>query len=142
MTNVEQQRMLRNNNVITSKFMSEKDARASEKREQDDKAVDLKFKEIAADKSQEAAFWGVIGAALNLLGSLIKGAGSASSGKSSWLDVAVDGLNGLGTVISKYMDYLKAGEEKASVEEDLKRLNAQRCQTDDAVKALDTNPYS
>jgi len=143
LTNVEQQRMLRNNNVITSKVMVEKDARANEKRDQDDKAVDLKFKEIAADKSKEAAFWGVIGAALNLLGSLMKGVGGASQtgGAGAWINVAVDGLNGLGTVISKFMDYLKAGAEKESVEEDLKRLNAQRAQTDDAVRALDTNPY-
>lgn len=142
LTNVEQQRMLRNNNVITSKFMSEKDARSSEMREQTDKANDLSFKKIAAAKSQEAALWGLIGSVLNLVGTVIKGVGGTQTGKSSWADVAADGLNGLGTVITKWLEYVKAGEETKSVEEDLKRINAQKCQTDESVRALDANPYA
>lgn len=145
LTNVEQQRMLRNNNVITSKFMGEKDARSQELAEQNDKAVDLTFKKIAAEKSEEAAFYGVLGAALNLLGTAIKGiaaAGGLKGPKFSWTSFAADAVNGVGTVVSKYLEYLKAGEETASVEEDLKRLNGQRCQTDEAVQALDSNPYA
>lgn len=143
MTNVEQQRMLRNNNVITSKFMGEKDARSQELSEQNDKAVDLTFKKIAAEKSEEAAFYGVIGAALNLLGTVIKGVTAGARGeKFNLATFAADAINGLGTVVSKYLDYLKAGAEKDSVEEDLKRLNSQRVQTDEAVQALDANPYA
>lgn len=142
LTNVEQQRMLRSNNVVTSKMMSEKDARASEARELTDKANDQTFKVLAANYSQQAANLAVIGAALNLAGGLIKGIGGASNGKSSWADVAADAVNGLGTVITKVLDAMKAGEEKKAAEEDLKRINQQRCEADGAVKALDANPYS
>lgn len=145
LTTVEQQRMLRNNNVVTSKFMSEKDARSQELREQNDKAVDLEFKKIAAEKSQEAAKWSMIGAALNLLGTLIKGAAAAGGVKSdnfSWADFATDALNGTGTLITKVLEYLKAGEEVKATQEDINRVNNQRCQTAASVQALDSNPVA
>jgi hypothetical protein len=143
LTNVEQQRMLRNNNVVTSKFMSEKDARSQEFSEQNDKAVDLAFKKIAAKNSEKAALYGVIGAALNLLGTAIKGATAKATGAPfNFATFAADAVNGLGTVVSKYLDYLKAGEERKSVEEDMRRLNGQRAQTDESVQALDANPYA
>lgn len=144
LTNVEQQRMLRNNNVITSKFMSEKDARSSEARELADKENDQVFKKLAAQKTEDAAFIGFIGSVLNMAGSLIKGIGGQATGnsKGSWLDVAADGLNSLGTVITKYLDYLKAGAETKSVEEDLHRIRQQKDQAGNAVAALDANPYA
>lgn len=141
LTNVEQQRMLRSNNVITTKMMSEKDARASEARDLQDKANTQAFKVFAADQTKQAAQIAFIGSILNLVGTLVKGIGSQANGKSSWFDVAADGLNGLGTVITKYLDYLKAGAEKEATEEDLKRINQQRCGSDQATRALDTNPY-
>ncbi|PKL76908.1 MAG: hypothetical protein CVV27_07845 [Candidatus Melainabacteria bacterium HGW-Melainabacteria-1] len=144
LTTVEQQRMLRNNNVITTKFMSEKDARSSEMRELNDKAVDLEFKKIAAEKSKEAAKWGMIGAALNLLGTAIKGAAAAGGSRGanfSWAELATDAVNGVGTLITKVLDFLKAGAEEKSIKEDLERLNGQRTQTDAATQALDSNPY-
>ena len=55
LVNVEQQRMLRNNNLITSKVMGEKDARSQEADDQRLKAADLSFKKLAADFSKEAA---------------------------------------------------------------------------------------
>lgn len=143
-TSVEQQRMLRNNNTVTTKFMGEKDARAQEASEQTDKAMDLEFKKIAASKSREAAKWGAIGAALNLLGTALKIA-AASAGikddKFSWANTFSDAVNGVGTVVTKLLDMLKARAEEEAAEEDLKRLNGQRCQTDESVAALDSNPY-
>lgn len=142
LTNVEQQRMLRSNNVVTSKMMSEKDARANEARELLDKENETKFKDIAATASKQAAQTAVIGSVINLIGGLVKGVYGASSGTSSWSDVALDAFNGLATVVTKYLDYLKAGAEKESVEEDLRRINKQRCEADDSIKALEANPYA
>jgi len=134
--------MLRSNNVVTSKMMTEKDARANESRELLDKENETKFKDIAATASKSAAALALMSAVFNFLGGLVKGVYGGATGTSSWADVAVDALNGLGTVITKYMDYLKAGAEKDSVEEDLHRISKQRQEADGAIKALDANPYA
>lgn len=144
LTTVEQQRMLRNNNVITTKFSGEKDARAQELSEQTDKAMDLEFKKLAAQKSREAAEWGMIGAALNLLGTAIKGIAAGfgiRDNNFSWSDIFSDAINGMGTLVSKYLEKLKASAEEETAQEDLNRLNGQRVQTDEATAALDANPY-
>ena len=133
LVNVEQQRMLRNNNLITNTFMSEKNARAQEADDQRLKAADLSFKKLSAEKSRKAADLVFIGAALNLLGTALKEGVSLQS--------APKLVNGFGEVVSKFLDILKADAEEEAVEEDLKRLNAARIGTDDAVAALDSNPY-
>lgn len=142
LTTVEQQRMLRNNNIVTSGFMAEKDARAQEKGEQDLKAADLSFKKLSAQKSREAAELAQLGAALNLLGTLLKVGVSAGTGqKTNWAQAIPDIVNGFGNYMTKTLDKLKARAEEEAVQEDLNRLNGQRAQTEEAVQALDSNPY-
>lgn len=142
LTTVEQQRMLRNNNIVTSGFMAEKDARAQEKGEQDLKAADLSFKKLSAQKSREAAELAQLGAALNLLGTLLKVGISAGTGqKTNWAQAIPDIVNGFGNYMTKTLDKLKARAEEEAVQEDLNRLNGQRAQTEEAVQALDSNPY-
>lgn len=142
---VEQMRMLRNNNIITSKFMGESDARAQEMDDLNAKATDLNFKKIAAQKSREAADLGAMGAALNLLGTFMK-MGFAANGMRdknfSWATAFGDAVNGFGTLVSKLLEGLKAKAEEDAVMEDLTRLNAQRTQTDEATAALMANPYA
>lgn len=143
LTSVEQQRMLRNNNIITTTFMAEKDARAQEKDDQQLKAADLSFKKLSAKFSRKAADLAAIGAALNLLGTLIKVgvAAGSSSQKVNWAKAVPDMVNGFGTLVTKMLDRVKAKEEEKAAEEDLKRLNGKRAQTDASVAALDANPF-
>lgn len=143
LVNVEQMRMLRNNNIITSKFMGEKDATSQERDDLQAKSADLSFKKIAAQKSREAADLAVLGAALNLLGTFMKMGFAASSGegKFNWATAFGDAVNGFGTLVSKLLDRLKASAEEDAVMEDLMRLNVQKLGADKAVQALKANPY-
>lgn len=142
LTTVEQQRMLRNNNILTSTFMSEKDARAGERDDSQLKIADLSFKKLAAQSSRKAADYALLGAILNLVGTALKVTVSVGTGKpTNWSEAIPDLVNGFGAVASKYMDKMKATEEDKAVDEDLRRLNGQKVQIDDAVAALDANPY-
>ena len=142
LTTVEQQRMLRNNNVLTSTFMSEKDARAGEADDNQLKIADLNFKKISAQASRKAANLAFIGAILNLAGTALKVGVSAGRGKTNWATAIPDLVNGFGAVASKYMDKMKASAEEDAVDEDLRRLNGEKAKIDDAVAALDANAYA
>lgn len=142
LTTVEQQRMLRNNNILTSTFMSEKDARAGERDDSQLKIADLGFKKLAAKNSRKAADLAFLGAILNLAGTALKIGISAGTGKqTNWASAIPDLVNGFGAVASKYMDKMKASAEEDAVDEDLRRLNGEKTQIDDSVAALDANPY-
>jgi hypothetical protein len=144
---VEQQRMLRNNNLITSKVMGEKDARTSEADDQRLKAADLSFKKLSADFSKEAAEKAKVGAAFQLLGTALKIGmqyGMSSRGKAekvNWSTALKDLTNGVFSYMNKVLELQKIDAEVDAIQEDLNRLNASRLQTDDAVAALDANPY-
>lgn len=138
LTAVEQQRMLRNNNLITTSVMAEKDARAEEKADLDLKAADLRFKEIAAEASKQAAKIAAAAAVVSLLGTAVNATRpSGDSKKSGWGDI----VNGVGNVITKLLDISKANAELEAVEEDMKRLNIMRVGSDKAVQALTANPF-
>ena len=147
LVNVEQQRMLFNNNLITSKFMGEKDARFQEFDDQNLKAADLSFKKVSAQFSREAAQKAVVGAAFQLLGTALSiGVQSVMSRKGkadkvSWGKALGDIVNGVGNLMQKILELQKVDAEVDSINEDLERLNGERMQTDDAVQALDSNPY-
>lgn len=138
LTSVEQQRMLRNNNLITTSVMAEKDARAEEKADLDLKAADLRFKEIAAEATKAAAKIAAAAAVVSLLGSAVNTTRpGGDSKKAGWSDI----VNGIGNVITKLLDINKANNELEAVEEDMKRLNAMRTGSDKAVQALSANPF-
>lgn len=142
LTTVEQQRMLRNNNILTSTFMSEKDARAGERDDTQLKLADLSFKKYGAKQSRKAADLAFIGAILNLAGTALKiGISSGSSEGTQWSKAIPDLVNGFGAVASKYLDKMKAKAEEDAVQEDLQRLNGEKAQIDAGVAALDANPY-
>lgn len=145
--NVEQQRMLRNNNLITSKVMSEKDARSAEFDDQNLKAADLTFKKVSAQFSREAAKKAEQGALFNLLGTVFSvglqfmSSRNDKTSKVDWSKALGDIANGVFTYANKILELQKVDAEVKSINEDLNRVNAERMKTDDAVAALDSNPY-
>lgn len=147
LVNVEQQRMLRNNNLITSKVMGEKDARSQEADDQNLKAADLSFKKQAADFSKEAAEKAKVGAAFKLLGTALSigvSYGMSTRNKSdkmNWGKAFGDLKDGVFSYLNKVLELQKLTAEVDSIQEDLNRLNGERMQTDEAVQALDSNPY-
>lgn len=138
LTAVEQQRMLRNNNLVTTSVMVEKDARAEEKADLDLKAADLKFKQVAAEASRAAAKIAAAAAVVSLIGSAVNTTRERGDRKkSSWGDI----VNGVGNVITKILDINKAKNELEAVKEDMERLNIMRTGSDKAVQALAANPF-
>lgn len=142
LTNVEQQRMLRNNNQITTTFMQEKDARSQEVDDLNLKLADLKFKEISAKASKKAADLAAITAALQLVGTIGKIAvSSRKNGNVNWGTAIGEIVNGIGNVVNKLLERLKAKEEIKAVERDRLAVNRIKSGADKAVAALDANPY-
>ena len=143
LTSVEQQRMLRNNNGITSTYMSEKDARSSEADSEDQKIADKELKRISTEHMRQAATLAMYGAVIGALGTITKITISSASGKGvNWTTAIPDLLNAVNNVVQKYLDRQKVDAEVDAVNEELGRLKSDRTQTAGHVKALDANPYA
>ena len=62
--------------------------------------------------------------------------------KVNWSTALKDLTNGVFSYMNKVLELQKIDAEVDAIQEDLNRLNAQRMQTDEAVAALDANPYA
>ena len=143
LTSVEQQRMLRNNNGITSTYMSEKDARSSEADGEDQKIADKNLKKVSSEHMRTAANLALAGAIIGAIGTITNIALSSTSAQGvDWFKAAPDLLNALNNIAQKWLDTLKADAEVDAVNKELNRLKSDRLQTAGHVKALDTNPYA
>lgn len=143
LTSVEQQRMLRNNNGITSTYMSEKDARSGEAENEDQKIADKELKKISSEHMRKAAQLRFIGSVLNAIGTIANIGMSAGSQQGVNWATAIPGLlNALGDVVNKYLDLQKQEAEVDAVNEELGKLKGDRMQTAGHVRALDANPYA
>lgn len=143
LTSVEQQRMLRNNNGITSTYMSEKDARSGEAENEDQKIADKELKKIATEHMKNAAQLSFIGSILNAIGTIAKiSVSSASQQGVNWATAIPGLLNAWGDVVTKYLDMQKQEAELDAINEELGKLKAARMQTAAHVRALDANPYA
>lgn len=142
--NVEQQRMLRNQNQLTATKMSETDARAAESEDETQKVADKTAKKISADLTQTAADLRIASAIFALVGTLNSSFnhGSNTEGKTNWAKAIPAVTNGMFAVFNAIMEANKAKEEADAIGEELGRVKADKKGSNKGVRALDANPYT
>lgn len=130
----EQTRLLTQNNSLTTTRAGEKNGRAQQFEEDNQKVADKAAEAKSADKADSAANLGIISAALGMGSTIAKGA--AGGGGISGMDI----VNGLLAISQAILEKFKTAGEKDILNQELGRLKGVANAEAKAVRALDQNP--